>query len=168
MPDVLEELNLALRGAADGRIEGLRRIVQGVRAIAPHPVSPTREILARLGDRWSPLLLSLLATGTYRHNELHRVVSVMARAAEDSNVSRRMLMLRLRGLERDGLVSRVVGPGNAPTVEYSLTPLGASLEEKLRALIDWAIEHSEGLHGARQAFDEREAVPADTLRHRLR
>lgn len=167
-PDALEELDRALRGAADPQIDGLRRVAAKIMAIAPYPVSPTREVLARVGERWSPLLLSLLSTGTYRHNELHRVVNIMARLAQDSSISRRMLILSLRALERDGLVHRSVGTGNAPAVEYSLTPLGVSLHDKFEALIDWAIEHSAAMQAAQQDFDRRDELPAHLHRHRLR
>jgi DNA-binding HxlR family transcriptional regulator len=168
MPDAHEDLERALRVATDDQIDGLRRVAAKMRAIAPYPLSPTREIMARLGERWSPLLLSLLSTGAYRHNELHRVVDVMVRLAENSPISRRMLMLSLRALERDGLVHRSVGTGNAPAVEYSLTPLGVSLHEKFEALIDWAIEHSAAMRAAQQDFDGRDAMPAEVQRHRLR
>lgn len=167
MPDVLEELDRALRGAVDTQIHALRRVADKMTAIAPYRVSPTHEVLTRVGERWSPLLLSLLSTGTYRHNELHRVVDIMARLAQDTPISRRMLMLSLRALERDGLVHRSVGTGNAPSVEYSLTSLGVSLHEKFEALIDWAIEHSAAVHAAQHEFDRRDAMPVDLHRHRL-
>lgn len=166
--DALRELDHALRGATDDRILQLRRVADAVAAVSPNPISPTREVLNRIGDRWSALLLSVLSTGSYRHNELQRVVDVLARLAQDSGISERMLTLMLRVLERDGLVKRCVGTGNAPAVEYTLTPLGASLEEKTRALIDWATTHTEAMREAQRAFDERGTLPADTRRHRLR
>ena len=168
MSDVFEELGRALRGPADERLERLGRVAERVRAVAPHPISMARSVLDRLGDRWSSLLLSLLAADRCRHNELHRLITLMSRLAEDETISRRMLMHGLRVLERDGLVSRCVGTGNAPAVEYRLTPLGVSVERKLAAVIDWSIEHTETLRKAQQDFDQREALPADTLRHRLR
>ena len=168
MPDARQELDRALRGADDAHKDGLRRVAEKMVAVAPYRVSPTHEVLARVGERWSPLLLSLLSTGAYRHNELHRVVDTMARLAQDTPISRRMLMLSLRALERDGLVHRAVGTGNAPAVEYSLTELGVSLHDKFEALIDWAIEHSAAIHAAQQEFDRRDAMPADLHRHRLR
>ena len=168
MPDALQELDRALRGAADAQIDGLRRVADKMMAVAPYRGSPTHEVLARVGERWSPLLLSLLSTGTYRHNELHRVVDIMARLAQDSSISRRMLMLSLRALERDGLVHRAVGTGNAPAVEYSLTALGVSLHNKFEGLIDWAIEHSAAMHAAQQDFDRRDALSVGLHRHRLR
>lgn len=168
MPDAFQELHQALRSGAHERNERIRRFAEKVVAIAPHPASPTREVLARLGDRWSSLLLSVLATGSYRHNELHRVVNIIARLAGDSPISQRMLTLQLRVLERDDLVHRSIGTGNVAAVEYSVTALGASLEEKLRALVDWATQHTDTMHSARQAFDQRNTLPGDTLRHRLR
>jgi DNA-binding HxlR family transcriptional regulator len=169
LPDATRELDQALRGAThDGRLTRLHALAGNIHEVEPNPTSPTREILVRLGDRWSSLLLSVLDTGHYRHTELHRVVNVMSRLASDSTVSQRMLTLRLRVLERDGLIRRSVGTGNAPAVEYGLTPLGSALAEKLRALIDWSTEHADTIRQAQAAFDARETLPTDRLRHRMR
>lgn len=167
MPDAREELELALGGAEEAQIAGLERIARTMMAIAPH-TDLTREQLARLGDRWSAMLLMLLATGPLRHNQLHRVIQVMSRFAEEAPISRRMLMLGLRVLERDGLVHRAVGQGNAPTVVYSLTPLGASLQRQLSGMIDWITQHQQAVWQAQQAFDHREAALGDRVQHRLR
>jgi len=167
MPDAREELKQTLGDADDAQIAGLESIARTMMAIAPH-TDLTRELLARLGDRWSAMLLMLLATGPLRHNQLHRVIQVMSRFSQQPPISRRMLMLGLRVLERDGLVRRAVGQGNAPAVEYSLTPLGASLQQKLAGVIDWVTCHQEVIWQAQQAFDRRDAASAHRVQHRLR
>lgn len=167
MSGTREELEQALGDADDAQIAGLESIARTMMAIAPR-TDLTRELLARLGDRWSAMLLMLLATGPLRHNQLHRVIQVMSGFAQEPPISRRMLMLGLRVLERDGLVRRAVGQGNAPTVEYSLTPLGASLQQKLAGVIDWVTCHQGVVWQAQQAFDRRDAACADRVLHRLR
>jgi len=95
---------------------------------------PVTEVFRRVGDRWSMLLVIVLGSRPHRYNELHRAVE---------GISQRMLTRTLRGLETDGLVQRVVFPTVPPGVEYSLTPLGASLLGPLSALADWAVEHAD-------------------------
>jgi DNA-binding HxlR family transcriptional regulator len=104
-------------------------------------------ILSRIGDKWSVLIVMLLADGPRRFNEIKRMVG---------GISQRMLTLTLRGLERDGLVSRTVFPTIPPRVDYELTPLGHSLRVPVQALGAWAFDHLETIQGARQAFDNRE------------
>lgn len=168
VPDAVQALDQALRGGANERLPPLKRLANKIRDVNPSPQSPAREVLVLFGDRWSSLLMAVLATGCYRHAELHRIMNIVSRLSQESDISQRMLTLRLRALERDGLVSRSVGEGNAPAVEYRLTPLGASLVEKLEALVDWATDHADTILQAQQAFDERDAVPIGILRHRLR
>ena len=110
---------------------------------------PVREIMARLGDRWSPLILFILNTGAYRHAALRKVVAVLS---SEQAISQRMLTLRLRALERDGLVDRVVEATAPPTVTYSLTPLGAELTAKLSTMVQWIKAHEDEIARARSAF----------------
>lgn len=171
LPETLDELERMLRVAGDedaGRNERLRQLAENIHAVAPHPTSPSREILLRLGDRWSSLLLKVLATGSYRHTELHRVVNTLSRLSPDTAISQRMLTLRLRVLERDGLVLRSVGEGNAPAVRYHLTPLGEGLVQRLQALLQWTAEQGSAIQRAQQAFDARATPAPDTLLHRVR
>jgi len=91
---------------------------------------PVTALLHRLGERWTPVLLHRLAERPHGFNELDRAVA---------GVSRRMLTRTLRGLEADGLVSRTVGPGRAPRVEYALTPRGRGVLDQLRRLNHWAV-----------------------------
>jgi DNA-binding HxlR family transcriptional regulator len=105
-------------------------------------------IFARIGDKWSMLVILILASGPRRFNELKRAVS---------GISQRMLTLTLRGLERDGLVSRTVFPTIPPRVDYELTPLGHSMREPVIQLGDWASSHLAEIERARKAFDSRDA-----------
>ncbi|MEO5772923.1 MAG: helix-turn-helix domain-containing protein [Sphingomicrobium sp.] len=108
----------------------------GCRNVAP--------VLNRVGDKWSMLIVMILADGPKRFSELKRAID---------NISQRMLTLTLRGLERDGLVTRTVTPTIPPRVDYELTELGASLREPVRALGEWAIEHIGCIRAAQQRFD---------------
>ena len=103
-------------------------------------------ILQRIGDKWSILIVMMLARGPQRFNELKRLVE---------GISQRMLTLNLRGLEREGLVSRKIFPTIPPKVEYALTDLGNSLCIHVIALGQWAEENYDVIQQARQAFDAR-------------
>jgi DNA-binding HxlR family transcriptional regulator len=109
---------------------------------------PTRQVVNRIGDRWSLLVLYALSRGTRRFSELR---------AEVDGVSQKMLTQTLRGLERDGLVDREVYPVVPPKVEYSLTVLGAGLATEIAAIRGWAYEHMDEIEAARAEFDARAA-----------
>jgi DNA-binding HxlR family transcriptional regulator len=110
------------------------------------------DLLSRIGDKWSVLVVSTLAEGPRRFNELRR---------EIPSVSQRMLTLTLRGLERDGLVSRTVTPSIPPRVDYELTELGHSLQGPVTALTDWAVANMPEIHEAHARFDaERDELAA--------
>ena len=113
---------------------------------------PVRETFARLGDKWSSLLLSLLRSGPFRHATLRRLVSA---TAAERQISQRMLTLRLRNLERDGFIHREVDNTIPPRVEYSLTPLGRDLADRTMVLIRWVGDHTKEVERARIEFDER-------------
>jgi DNA-binding HxlR family transcriptional regulator len=106
-------------------------------------------VLARVGEKWSVLIIMRLTDGPRRFNELKRIVE---------GISQRMLTLTLRGLERDGLLTRTVYPTIPPRVEYELTPLGHSLAEPVAALGAWALEHRAEIDAAKRRFDEREGT----------
>lgn len=106
------------------------------------------RVLARIGDKWSVLIVMLLADGPRRFNEMKRMID---------GISQRMLTLTLRGLERDGLVSRTVFPTIPPRVDYELTPLGHSLREPVMALGQWAQANLVGIAEAQAEFDRRSA-----------
>ena len=102
------------------------------------------DILARVGDKWTVMVVALLSDGPMRFNELRRTIGA---------ISQRMLTLTLRGLERDGLVTRTVFPTIPPRVDYALTERGQTLIEPLKALFAWAIEHNAAIEASRKAFD---------------
>lgn len=106
--------------------------------------TPVREILSRVGDKWSILVVMLLSERPWRFNELKRSIEGM---------SQRMLTLTLRNLERDGLVTRTVYATVPPSVEYALTPLGESLCAPVVALGMWAKQNNEQIDDARRRFD---------------
>lgn len=160
---LLDELRASLRRANDLyplRTQALLRLGEDMVRADASPGSPSRETLERLGDRWSPLLLIVLSTGHYRHAELRRVITALTRLSSDSTITQRMLTLRLRVLERDGLVERTVGTGKVPSVEYRLTPLGDSLSAHLNELMSWCAAHGDRMRAAQQAFDERAEAPS--------
>ena len=109
---------------------------------------PVREILDRIGDKWSVLVVALLGDGRKRFSELRRSID---------GVSQRMLTLTLRGLERDGLVTRTVFPTIPPRVDYELTALGRTLLEPIMALEAWAQTHRATIQSARLRYDARVA-----------
>jgi DNA-binding HxlR family transcriptional regulator len=104
------------------------------------PECGSREVLDRIADRWTALIIYALSRGTLRYSELQRKIA---------GVSQKMLTQTLRSLERDGLVERKVYPVVPPKVEYSLTPLGRTLIEPLRAICRWAEQHLSELQAAR-------------------
>jgi DNA-binding HxlR family transcriptional regulator len=103
-------------------------------------------VLARVGDKWSVLIISVLGDGPKRFNEIKRMVG---------GISQRMLTLTLRGLERDGLVTRTVFPTIPPRVDYELTDLSRSLWQPVEALGSWARDHLAEIEAAKSRFDER-------------
>ena len=117
----------------------------------PHLAGDCRgvsAVLARVGDKWSVLIIMMLGSGPRRFNELKRMVG---------GISQRMLTLTLRGLERDGLVTRTVYPTIPPRVEYELTPLGRSLWQPVEALGLWARNHLDEISTAQRRFDKKSA-----------
>jgi DNA-binding HxlR family transcriptional regulator len=104
------------------------------------------SVLARIGDKWSVLIIVLLGDGPKRFNEIKRRVG---------GISQRMLTLTLRGLERDGLVKRTQFPTIPPRVDYELTQLGRSLWDAVKPLGEWAQGHVRHITKARAAFDKK-------------
>jgi DNA-binding HxlR family transcriptional regulator len=111
----------------------------------------TREVLSRVGDKWSVYVVVLLGNGPQRFSELKRTID---------GISQRMLTLTLRGLERDGLVTRTVFPTVPPRVDYELTELGRTLLAPVKALAAWAQANGAQIFAARARFDAREDTPA--------
>ncbi|MDI2128516.1 winged helix-turn-helix transcriptional regulator [Yinghuangia seranimata] len=113
------------------------------------PTCELREVLDRVGDKWSVLLMAVLGDGPRRYSELRRAVD---------GISQRMLTLTLRSLERDGLVVRTVTPSTPPRVDYELTEVGHTLSREVGALIRWSEAHREYISAARRSYDAEEAV----------
>ncbi|WP_051948363.1 winged helix-turn-helix transcriptional regulator [Streptomyces scabiei] len=109
-----------------------------------HEGCPATVLLRRIGDKWSPVLLSLLAERSYGFNELDRSVQ---------GLSRSMLVRTLRSLEREGLVSRTLHADIPPRAEYALTDLGRSLRELLVTIGQWAVTHEADVRAARARYD---------------
>ena len=112
-----------------------------------HDCRGVASVLARVGDKWSVFVIMMLGDGPKRFNELKRLVG---------GISQRMLTLTLRGLERDGLVTRTVFPTIPPRVDYELTDLGHGLSHPVKALGEWAMRHQDQIEAARAgAYDVR-------------
>lgn len=107
-----------------------------------------REVLNRVGDKWSVFIVGMLGDGPRRFSDLRRSIE---------GISQRMLTLTLRGLERDGLVTRTVYATIPPRVDYALTPLGKTLLVPVQALSTWADEHRMEIQDARDRFDRKSA-----------
>ena len=105
------------------------------------------ETLARIGDKWTVMVVGALSEGPIRYNEIRRRVE---------GISQRMLTLTLKGLEQDGLVTRTMYPTIPLRVDYELTELGRKLIVPLQALYEWARENRPAMLAAREAFRRRE------------
>ncbi|MFG1862687.1 winged helix-turn-helix transcriptional regulator [Microbispora bryophytorum] len=124
------------------------------RACLDHDPDVLRSVLDRVGDKWSLILIGLLDKGPMRFTELLRTAP---------GISRRMLTLTLRSLERDGLVKRVIYPESPPRVEYEVTPFGRTLSEPVLALTRWAADNQDRIRANRHAFDKAAGVDGDDL-----
>ncbi len=102
-------------------------------------------ILSRVGDKWTVLVVRQLGNGPRRFSEVRRAVG---------SISQKMLTTTLRGLERDGFISRTVYPTVPPKVEYELTPLGIDLLKPVGALGEWALQNAERVESAQRRYDE--------------
>jgi DNA-binding HxlR family transcriptional regulator len=110
----------------------------------PEDCRAVSEVLSRVGDKWTVLVVGELGQGPKRFNEIRRALG---------SISQRMLTLTLRGLERDGLVTRTVFPTVPPRVDYELTKLGRSLLEPVSGIGLWARQNRERIQEARRRFD---------------
>lgn len=109
----------------------------------------TRQILDRVGDKWSALVIGRLMDGPVRFNEMRRSID---------GISQRMLTLTLKGLERDGLLTRTVTPTVPLRVDYALTPLGRTLLPVVMQLHQWAEKNASRIEKAREAYDGAQAA----------
>ncbi|MEV6741441.1 helix-turn-helix domain-containing protein [Streptomyces sp. NPDC051104] len=105
-----------------------------------------RDILDRIGDKWSVIVICRLGKGPHRFNELRRT---------SDGITQRMLSSTLRALERDGIVTRTVHPTVPPRVEYALTETGRTLLDVVKALARWTDQHVDVIRAARADYDQR-------------
>jgi DNA-binding HxlR family transcriptional regulator len=112
----------------------------------PEECRAVSEVLSRVGDKWTVLVVIMLGNGPKRFNELRRSLG---------SISQRMLTLTLRGLERDGLVTRTVFPTVPARVNYELTRLGHSLLTPVSGLGGWARRNQDAIQDARRRFDQK-------------
>ena len=110
----------------------------------------TREVLDIVGDKWSLLVVRNLSQGPRRFTELKRAID---------GISQRMLTVTLRGLERDGILTRTVRNVMPPHVSYELTPMGRTLREATAPLLEWSITHLTHIDAARAVYDARPDTP---------
>ncbi|UED87481.1 winged helix-turn-helix transcriptional regulator [Streptomyces profundus] len=120
----------------------------------PPEACPLREVIGQVGGKWSAQIIVATADGPIRYTELERRVD---------GISRRMLTLTLRHLERDGLLVRTVYPTVPPKVEYTLTDMAVELHASLAALIAWAERHGTAISRAREAYDSREDTVTEAV-----
>jgi DNA-binding HxlR family transcriptional regulator len=135
----------SITAAAQSRALEARLKVLGPEGVQ-ESCKPVADVLLRIGDKWSVLIVMVLGNGPKRFNELRRLIQ---------GISQRMLTLTLRNLERDGLVTRTVLATIPPRVDYELTALGRSLLLPISALGEWASENRTKVEAARLKFDSR-------------
>jgi DNA-binding HxlR family transcriptional regulator len=125
---------------------GRARVLDSFEDHFPDNCQGVTAVLSRVGDKWSVLIVAMLGSQPRRFNELKRMIG---------GITQRMLTRTLRGLERDGLVTRTMFPTIPPRVEYALTPLGSSLWKPVRALGIWAQANQAEIAAARENYDRR-------------
>ncbi|WP_165040477.1 helix-turn-helix domain-containing protein [Dysgonomonas sp. ZJ709] len=118
--------------------------------ISKYQFCPIRDVLSHLSDKWSLLVVIVLSrNGTMRFNEIQKDIE---------DISQRMLTVTLRSLEADGLINRKIYAEVPPRVEYELTPLGATLLNPLRGLVEWAQENTITIHENRKKYTENKSL----------
>ncbi len=120
---------------------------------------PTRPILDQLGDKWSMMILAVLLKGPHRFNAIKRRLE---------GITQRVLTHTLRKLERNGMVRRRVLGGSPPGVEYTITPLGRSLQKPFAALYDWTLAHLESIKKHQESYDRKDLPSASSAGARRR
>lgn len=130
--------------------DNLTSLVSAMMAHGRLRQDPVRTLTACLGDRWTPLIMNLLIGGMLRFGELRRLICLVS---VEGDISQRMLTLKLRLLERDGLVQRTVTKEATPRVEYRLTPLGLGAYRQYEAVMHWAEQATPAIRCARLAYD---------------
>jgi DNA-binding HxlR family transcriptional regulator len=127
---------------------------EGATLLPPAGSCQASEVLGRVGDKWSLQVIFSLGDGTRRFTDLKRGID---------GISQRMLTVTLRGLERDGIVTRTMYPVMPPRVDYALTTMGRTLLDAAGTLIGWAHAHLDEIEAARAAYDARERRGGSTF-----
>lgn len=140
------------RSDRDRHAENLSALTESMARFGHDRGDPVRTIQGYLGDRWSSLVMHLLSGGMLRYTELRRLIGVVSAERE---ISQRVLTLKLRILERDGLIARHITTHNPPHVEYQLTALGQGAYEQFSALVLWAEKATPPIRSARRDYDRQ-------------
>jgi DNA-binding HxlR family transcriptional regulator len=133
--------------------EGLAVLAADMAEHGTRRADPAREVMAMMGDRWTMLILQVLAIGTWRHADLRRALS---RLSAEQAIAQKVLTMKLRALERDGFVTRHVTADIPPRVSYELTDMGRQLADEGRRMIDWVNARCETILAARASFTASE------------
>lgn len=132
---------------------GLARLAGDMARFGNDRDAPVRAVMAMLGDRWTTLILLVLEFGEWRHADLKRTLCELS---SEQAISQRVLTLKLRALEREGLVLRAVTADVPPRVSYRLSVLGSQLAVQARAMIDWINARGDDVRAARARFDAQD------------
>lgn len=149
---IARELRAAIALDDRERLTMLHAMLEMVSERALGPRSLTVEILQLVGDRWSALILEVLAAGSFRPSELQRVVGIFSRIGNSNSISQRVLTAKLRSYERLGLVRRTMWHTIPPRTDYSLTPLGHELAGMIRSMVQWGLDNDPAITAAIQAY----------------
>jgi DNA-binding HxlR family transcriptional regulator len=141
-----------LRTTAPPKLVEFARFVAEANEIGHDPAGPVREVQSLVGDRWSGLILPLLHFGPLRFSTIQKIVGI----ADQEPITRRMLSYKLRALERDGFVIRMVSADSPSRVDYSLTTLGEAFYPVFSQLIHWLKDHNGAIEAARRAFERHD------------
>lgn len=160
--DLLDESLAALSRDRDAsawrsHADNLNGLLHAMAAHGKLRHDPVRTVPSFFGDRWSSLIMNLLIGGMLRHAELRRLICIVS---SEGDISQRMMTLKLRLLERDGLVARNVTADVPPRVEYELTPLGLGAYEQYLAVLHWSEQATPSIRAARAAYDATHADAA--------
>jgi len=147
--------------ARQSHAHNLAALLQGMHTFGNQRCDPVRTVPGNLGDRWSSLIMHLLHGGMLRHTELRRLIGVVSAEHE---ISQRMLTLKLRVLERDGLVQRSVTADVPPRTEYRLSGLGFEAYVQFAALVRWAEHATAAIRLSRTRYDAQHPDAAQLLR----
>jgi DNA-binding HxlR family transcriptional regulator len=161
LPEALDALGNDHEGAQRQRhADNLAVLLHNMQTFGNRRDAPVRTVPACLGDRWSSLVMHLLSGGMLRHSELRRLITVVS---AEHDISQRMLTLKLRVMERDGLIERRVTSDVPPRTEYRLTTLGSQAYAHFTVLVRWAEQASAAIRTARMAYDRQHPESAQLL-----